>query len=147
MKRIVLLVVVCLTCLGAFSQEMIVRSFDVKANLRSDFGIGVGMTMNVLAPSIDFAPSYNYYFRGNDANAWHLDGDFHYNFFFPSDVELYPLVGLTFFHCGKSYFGMNLGGGLTYNFSDSWALKSELKYQFVHRWDDLYFSVGFSYRF
>lgn len=125
---------------------MIFRTFDMKANLRSDFGIGVGVTMNMINPNIDFAPSYSYYFRGNDANAWHLDGDFHYNFFFPT-VELYPLVGLTYFRCGSGYFGVNMGGGVTYNFADEWALKSELKYQLVKHWDDLFFSVGISYRF
>lgn len=130
--------------MGASAQ--MIRSFDVKANLRSDFGFGVGMTVNMMVPHLDIAPSYNYYFR-DGKNAWHLDADLHYNLDVAPLVELYPLAGVSFFYCGKGYAGLNLGAGVTYNFSSDWALKSELKYQFVKRWNDLYFSVGLSYRF
>ena len=77
MKKIMMLVVVCLMTLGASAQ--MIRTFDVKANLRSDFGFGFGMTVNLMTPHLDLAPSYNYYFR-NGKNAWHLDADLHYNF-------------------------------------------------------------------
>ena len=144
MKKIMMLVVVCLMTLGASAQ--MIRTFDVKANLRSDFGFGFGMTVNLMTPHLDLAPSYNYYFR-NGKNAWHLDADLHYNFDLAPQFELYPLGGVSYYYCGKGYAGLNLGAGITYNFSSDWALKSELKYQFVKHWDDLYFSVGLSYRF
>ncbi len=144
MKRILLMVFVCLLCTGASAQ--IIRTFDVKANLRSDFGVGVGMTVNLMVPHLDLAPSYNYYFcRGK--NAWHIDADLHYNFDVASLVELYPLGGVTYYYRGKGYAGLNLGAGVTYNFAPEWALKGELKYQFVKRYDDLYVSIGMAYRF
>ncbi len=144
MKKICFLLFACIIGLEASAQMM--RSFDAKANLRSDFGFGVGLTVNMMVPHLDIAPSYNYYFR-DGKNAWHLDADLHYNFNIDPLVELYPLVGVSCFYCGKGYAGLNLGAGVTYNFSSEWALKSELKYQFVKHWDDLFFSVGVSYRF
>lgn len=145
MKRFLLLLVICMMGAGAASAQ-IFRSFDVKANFRSDFGFGVGTTINMMVPNLDLVPSFNYYFRSG-ANAWHVDADLHYNFEVAPLVELYPLGGVSYYYCSKGYLGLNLGGGVTYNFSPEWALKGELKYQFVKHWDDLYFSVGVSYRF
>lgn len=144
MKRIFLLVFVCLLGIGTSAQ--IIRTFDVKANFRSDFGVGVGMTINLMVPHLDLTPSYNYYFRSGK-NAWHIDADLHYNFDVAPLVELYPLGGVSYYYCGKGYAGLNLGAGVTYNFAPEWALKSELKYQFVKHWDDLYVSIGVAYRF
>ena len=50
-----------------------VRSLDMKANLRSDFGLGIGVTFQ-LPRNFEFAPSLNYYF--NDSNTLTIDGDF-----------------------------------------------------------------------
>ena len=50
-----------------------VRSLDMKANLRSDFGLGIGVTFQ-LPRNFEFAPSLNYYF--NDSNTLNIDGDF-----------------------------------------------------------------------
>ena len=103
------------------------------------------MTINLMVPHLDLAPSYNYYFRSGK-NAWHIDADLHYNFDVAPLVELYPLGGVSYYYCGKGYAGLNLGAGVTYNFAPEWALKSELKYQFVKHWDDLYVSIGVAYR-
>ena len=62
MRRFLLLLVICMMGAGAASAQ-IFRSFDVKANFRSDFGFGVGTTINMMVPNLDLAPSFNYYFR------------------------------------------------------------------------------------
>lgn len=145
MKKVLFIIVVCLTTsLGASAQ--MIRTLDVKANLRSDFGFGIGTTINIVGSHFDIVPSYNYYFR-SDKNAWHVDADIHYNFDIAPQFELFPLIGVSYVYCDKGYIGTNLGAGLTYNFAKEWALKTELKYQFVKHWDDLFFSIGFAYRF
>ena len=72
MKKILLMAVMCLMTMSAMAQ---IKSVDVKANLRGDFGIGAGLTMPVF-DKIDFAPNFNYYFT--DGTVFTLDGDFHY---------------------------------------------------------------------
>lgn len=142
-KKWISLVVACLLTIGASAQMM--RSFDVKANFRGDFGFGVGLTMNLL-DELDFAPSYNYYFRSG-TNAWHLDADMHYNFKVAPLWRVYPLAGVTYFRCGSGRFGANLGAGFSYDFDMEWSVKGEMKYQVVKRWDDLFVSVGVAYKF
>ena len=63
-----------------------VRSLDMKANLRSDFGLGIGVTFQ-LPRNFEFAPSLNYYF--NDSNTLTIDGDFRYRFELPRNFSLY----------------------------------------------------------
>ena len=65
-----------------------VRSLDMKANLRSDFGLGIGVTFQ-LPRNFEFAPSLNYYF--NDSNTLTIDGDFRYRFELPRNFSLYPI--------------------------------------------------------
>ena len=72
-----------------------VRSLDMKANLRSDFGLGIGVTFQ-LPRNFEFAPSLNYYF--NDSNTLTIDGDFRYRFELPRNFSLYPILGPVFFH-------------------------------------------------
>ena len=58
MKKLFMVALLCTMTVSAMAQ---IKSVDVKANLRGDFGIGAGITMPVLE-SIDFAPTFNYYF-------------------------------------------------------------------------------------
>ena len=74
MKKLFLMAVMCVMTMSAMAQ---IKSVDVKANLRGDFGLGVGITMPILE-NIDFAPNFNYYF--SDGTVFTIDGDFHYNF-------------------------------------------------------------------
>ncbi len=142
-KKWISLVVVCFMTIYSSAQMM--RAFDVKANFRGDFGFGVGLTMNVV-DELDFAPSYNYYFRSG-TNAWHLDADMHYNFKPIPLWRIYPLAGITYYRCEKGRFGANLGAGCSYDFDMEWCVKAEMKYQVIKHWDDLFVSVGISYKF
>ena len=95
-----------------------VRSLDMKANLRSDFGLGIGVTFQ-LPRNFEFAPSLNYYF--NDSNTLHADD---YN-----------------------KLGVDIGLGFAYDINSHWAIGAEGKYQYVDDWDDAYLSFCASYKF
>jgi len=145
MKKIFALTMVCMLSIAALAQNFKIKSFDVKGNFRSDFGIGAGVTMGV--DVFDFSPSYNYYFNSN-SNYWTLDADFHYNFVAARDVAIYPIAGLALLSDGDvTKIGADIGAGINYDLNSEWSLKAELKYQVIKNWDELYLSVGASYHF
>lgn len=124
------------------------KSLDMKANLRGDFGIGLGVTAQ-LPLKFEFAPSLNYYF--NDGNTLTIDADFRYRFDLPRNFSIYPVAGLVYFHCNPHHainkIGLNIGAGFAYDINPSWAVGAELKYQYVDNWDDAYLNIGASYKF
>ena len=112
-----------------------VRSLDMKANLRSDFGLGIGVTFPL-----------NYYF--NDSNTLTIDGDFRYRFELPRNFSLYPILGPVFFHADDyNKLGVDIGLGFAYDINSHWAIGAEGKYQYVDDWDDAYLSFCASYKF
>lgn len=78
MKKILLLVILSISAFAANAGG--VRSLDLKANLRHDFGLGVGVTFQ-LPKNFEIAPSLNFYF--NDGNMLTTDLDFRYRFELP----------------------------------------------------------------
>ena len=44
-------------------------------------------------------------------------------------------------------FGINLGGGIQYNFTDKVFLNGEIKYQIINNFNQLVFGVGVGYKF
>lgn len=122
-----------------------VRSLDMKANLRSDFGLGIGVTFQ-LPRNFEFAPSLNYYF--NDSNTLTIDGDFRYRFELPRNFSIYPILGPVFFHADDyNKLGVDIGLGFAYDINSHWAIGAEGKYQYVDDWDDAYLSFCASYKF
>ncbi len=143
MKKVFILAAIGLSSLAASAAG--IRSIDFKGNLRSDFGLGLGLTLQ-LPQNFEFAPSLNYYF--NDANTLTIDGDFRYRFELPRNFSLYPIAGPVFFHADDyNKLGVNLGCGFAYDINSAWAIGAELKYQYVNDWDDLYLTIGASYKF
>ena len=144
MKKIFAVLVLCATTLASSAQ---VKSIDIKGDLRSDFGVGVGITAD-LTKNFEVAPSFNYYFTDN--NLFHIDVDFHYNIGLGSNFTLYPIVGATYYHADApvegvdayNEFGVDLGAGLKYDFTSRIAGFVEGKYQWVDGADDSYFSLG-----
>ncbi len=117
-----------------------VKSIDIKGNLRSDFGVGVGITAD-LTNNFEISPSFNYYFT--DPSYFHIDADFHYNIGLGSNFTLYPIVGATYFHADDyNKFGVDLGAGIKYDFTQKIAGFVEGKYQWIDGGDDSYFSLG-----
>lgn len=147
MKKLFLMAVMCVMTMSAMAQ---IKSVDVKANLRGDFGLGVGITMPILE-NIDFAPNFNYYF--SDGTVFTIDGDFHYNFKLDQNWTVYPMVGLLWFHwapeIGSDYnkIGANVGAGARYSINSQWSAFAEAKYQWVSDFDETFFSLGVNYKF
>lgn len=148
MKKILIAATLCLSAITASAGGL--KSVDMKANLRSDFGLGVGITTQ-LPLNFEFAPSLNYYFSGD--NTFTIDADFRYRFELPRNFSIYPTVGLIYFHTkpdhhdGINKIGLNIGGGFSYDINSSWAVGAEVKYQYVNHWDDVYLTLGASYKF
>ena len=143
MKKILLLVILSISAFAANAGG--VRSLDMKANLRHDFGLGLGVTFE-LPKNFEIAPSLNFYF--NDGNMLTTDLDFRYRFELPKNFSLYPVLGLVYFHAHDyNHIGMNIGAGFGYDINSHWAVGMELKYQYVDEWDDAYFSLCAAYKF
>ena len=143
MKRFLLIVSLLVASVSASAMGF--RSLDLKANLRSDFGVGVGMSFNLPA-NFKFAPSFNYYF--DSGNAFTIDADFRYRFDLPKSFSIYPLAGPLYFHCkDHNNIGLNVGAGFSYDINDAWSVGAEAKYQYVNHFDDFYLSLGVSYLF
>ena len=108
-----------------------VRSLDMKANLRSDFGLGIGVTFQ-LPRNFEFAPSLNYYF--NDNNTLTIDGDFRYRFELPRNFSLYPILGPVFFHADDyNKLGVDIGLGFAYDINSHWAIGAEAQIPICRR--------------
>lgn len=139
MKKIFVTLMLCVMTIAASAQ---VKSVDVKADLRGDFGLGAGVTLG-LADKIDLAPRFNYYFADGGSNLFTIDGDFHYNFNVADKFDVYPIAGLVYLHATDfNKLGVNLGVGGKYQIKDNLGLFIEAKYQWVDGWDDTYFSLG-----
>lgn len=137
MKKIFATLALCVMTIAASAQ---VKSIDIKGDLRSDFGVGVGITAD-LTNNFELSPSFNYYF--GDYNYFHIDADFHYNIGLGSNFTLYPIVGATYYHADDyNKFGVDLGAGIKYDFTQKIAGFVEGKYQWVDGADDSYFSIG-----
>lgn len=157
MKKVILSLLMCVMTLAASAQ--VLKTVDVKANLRGDLGLGAGVTIG-LTNSVDFTPSLNIYF-GDDFLT--IDGDFHLNLPVGDSFVIYPIAGPTIAHDrwtsadpvslnkkkhSKMYLGVNLGCGGRYTVNNSLDVFAELKYQYLFGskgWDDTFFTVGASF--
>ena len=121
MKKIIISMMLALVAVTASAQ---IKTVDIKGSLRSDFGLGIGITGD-LSNKIEFSPSFNYYFI-EDCTCFQLEADFHYNIPLGSGFKFYPLVG----------------AGINYKFSSNVTGFVEGKYQWIDGGDDSYFSLG-----
>lgn len=146
MRKVFLSVAMCAMVMAASAQ---IKSVDVKANMRSDFGLGIGIT-TALNEKIDFAPSFNYYFS-EGANPFTIDADFHYNFGLADSFTVYPMAGAVLFHVTDfTKFGLNVGAGARYDVNEKIGVFAEAKYQFLidaNGADDTFFTLGVNYSF
>lgn len=122
-----------------------IQTIDFKGDLRSKFGLGVGVTAD-LTDNIEFSPAANFYF--GDITNVQAEADFHYKFDLGDDFTLYPLVGagLDFNNAKDSKsdvnFLVNLGCGVKKDFTSNLAGFVECKYQWVGGGGETYFSLG-----
>lgn len=152
-------------CAMAFAANAQIETLDLRANLRSDLGIGIGLTADI-GNDFEFSPSFNYYFWDCGTH-FDLEGDFHYNIDLGKKFTFYPVFGLLLHytdldddhhchidhhhnahhdHCdcydGQARLGVDLGCGLKYDFSRKCAGFMEAKYQYVKHDSETFFSMG-----
>lgn len=148
MRKIIISFMLCVMSLTTSAQ---IKSLDLKGSLRSDFGLGAGITFGVLE-YVDFAPSFTYYFP-SDGTAFSVDTEFHYNIDVNDRIGLYPVIGGTIYHrnysqkADRTKIGLNAGVGIRYFLTDQVSLIGEAKYQFLFMGDNLddpVISVGIS---
>ena len=107
---------------------------DFAAQVRKDFWLG-GDISQITGQAGIFFP-YKTSFR--------LDVDYHFNIRSSegSTSRFYPLVGASFaFNGDGSEFGLNVGGGANFMFTDTMAGFAELKY-IISDWDGFAITVG-----
>ena len=148
MKKLLFTLFLCVSALSSSAQ---LKTIDLRANVRGDFGIGAGVTMGVLQ-YIDFAPSFNYFFT-DGGSTWSADADFHYNIELDDEWELYPLAGGCLVHGRnenhdtRNKLGIDLGCGVHYYLTDQVDLFGEIKYPFLIHEDGMsktYLTIGVS---
>lgn len=143
MKKILFTLALCVMTLAASAQ---VKSIDIKGDLKSDFGVGVGITAD-LVKNLELAPSFNYYFVDN-CTVGTIEADFHYDFQVANNWNVYPIAGVALHYAkpknldASTKLGVNLGVGTEYYVTPSVAAFVECKYQWVEHYDDTYFSLG-----
>jgi len=143
MKKILFTLTLCVMTLAASAQ---VKSIDIKGDLKSDFGLGIGITSD-LGKNIELAPSFNYYFT-DGGTCGTIEADFHYDFAVANNWNVYPIAGVALHYFdpevgdATTKFGVNLGVGTEYYVTGNVAAFCEAKYQWVDGYDDTYFSLG-----
>lgn len=116
-------------------------------NLRAGFGISEKLNINAGA---------TYYLDGvDDFSAFSIDVDAHYIFAITENFKAYPLAGIslgvvTLSFGGESEteadFGVNLGAGASYNFTDNLKAFLEAKYT-IEAFDQFVPTLGVNYSF
>lgn len=166
MKKILLSFLLCAMTMFASAQ---IETLDIKADLRGDFGLGIGISAD-LGGDFEFSPSFNYYFWDCGTH-FDVEGDFHYNVDLGKKFTLYPVFGLLLhfkdlddhcyhaahhhlhhdhfdhnLHCecydGAARLGVDVGCGIKYDFSRKCAGFIEGKYQYVKHESETYFALG-----
>lgn len=153
MKKLLLALVFCVSAIAANAQFQF-KSLDVSANFRSDFGLGVGATLETFE-NLDFSPKFTLFFPSAGTELM-VDADFHYNFNVAPQWQIYPIAGLAYFHHGITAngqsvnvdkLGVNLGVGGRYNVTERLGIFAEGKYSWLRDADKAYLSIGVNIRF
>lgn len=171
MKKLFFCAIAMMFGLGAHaqqSQSAVGVNLSYPSDLKSP-GIGVkawyGFTDAIRAQA-----SFDYFLKKDGVSAWDLNLDAHYLFSVGEQLKVYPLAGLSYLHSKVSVdiptmtvpgtkieggnvsasdgnFGVNLGGGVQYDLTETLALNGELKYQIIKDASQVVFTVGLAYKF
>ena len=125
--------------------------FALSFNANAQFEIGGGLVFSTesgptigvdarvqfgVAETFRIAPSLNYLFKSDGVSILEINGDVHYPFAVTESVTIYPIGGLNItrisvdlgFGSGSdSEIGINLGGGVNFNITESIRAFAELK--------------------
>lgn len=164
MKRILFSLLIVLVSTGIYAQkgEMSAGgSLGLELNDNTHLLIGGRFQYNVL-DQLRLAPNINYALQSSDVSAFEFNADAHY--LFPikdTKFTIYPLAGLCLYNWhydtnigygsdisdSGTEFGINLGCGTHYDFTDKVLFFGELKYTIVNNYDGLAIYAGIAYRF
>lgn len=121
----------------------------------SNVGLGAKFQWNVI-DRLRLEPSFNYFFEKDYVSMWDLNLNVHYQFPVGAKFDLYPLAGLSVLGAKASVlgysakdteFGLNLGGGVDYKLTDTWAINVEAKYKIGGEWSRFIVTAGVVYKF
>ena len=146
MKKLIASAMLVASAVTASAQ---IRTIDAKSSIRNDFGLGIGITVD-LTDNIEFSPSASYYFAGSSITNLQAEADFHYKFDVGDEFTVYPILGggLDYDNTKDSHsdlnFLLNMGCGLKKDFTSTLAGFVECKYQWIggHGRDGAYLTAG-----
>ena len=150
------MVLACCAVLGlaAHAQKKGDQAFGVNLSYADDLetvGLGVKYQYS-FTKRIRGEASFDYFLEKNELNVWDLNANVHYLFPLDKKFTLYPLAGVTFVHASAfsvsdSNFGINLGGGGSYEIDSKWRANVEMKYQAFDGGGQFVPSIGLAYKF
>lgn len=154
MKKLVLLACCLALGLGAHAQKKGQQAFGVNLSYADDFetaGFGVKYQYN-FTKRVRGEGAFDYFFKHKGLKAWDLNANVHYLFPLDRKFTLYPLAGMTLVHLSgwgdsNSSFGINLGGGGSYEIDSKWRANIEMKYQAFDGGGQFVPSIGLAYKF
>jgi outer membrane protein X len=172
MKKVISVFLLTLAvCLNGFAQKG-----EKAVGLNLGYGseiktIAIGAKFNYgITDQIRLSPSFNYFFEKDGLSGWEVNADVHYLFSVAPKISVYPLAGLTFtgwtFDWGglfedlggveiegesnsntETKLGLNIGGGIGYQLTNTIAIGLELKYSLVSDFDQLVPTINLTYKF
>ncbi len=150
------MVLACCAVLGlaAHAQKKGDQAFGVNLSYADDLetvGLGVKYQYS-FTKRVRGEGSFDYFFENRGLKAWDLNANVHYLFPLDKKFTLYPLAGLTLVHLSAfggsdSNFGINLGGGGSYEIDSKWRANVEMKYQAFDGGGQFVPSIGLAYKF
>lgn len=98
MKKVLLLVFVAMTCIGAFAQNAGDKAVGVNVSYGTDaknIGLGVKGLYNLTDP-IRFEAAANYWLKKDGVTCWDVQANAHYLFKVGDMLAIYPLGGVGY---------------------------------------------------
>ncbi|MGM9803785.1 MAG: outer membrane beta-barrel protein [Muribaculaceae bacterium] len=162
MKKTILTLIATVACVISASAQGL-GSLGANFLYGSKFdqvGLGVSYKVN-LTENFRIAPEMQYFFSNKNMKTWDANANIEYVSTLFDDLKFYPLVGFTYSHWTQEVkvvhvdkavntwdrFGVNIGGGIEYNFTDEIALVAELRGQLIKSYSQCVLSIGVKYNF
>lgn len=140
MKKFFVTMLMCLMVSAALWAQ------DGKWGVGLNLGYGTGISKGLLGGRVlydiddrfDVVGSFNRYFKKGEWKCWDINADFHWNVYHHELFEVYPLVGISFYHekfspldYNELFFGVNLGAGIMFDITENWKIGAEMRGQIM----------------
>lgn len=158
MKKILMLACAMLLSATMFAQQGDKSlGFNIKYGLDEPKSTGFGIKGQYgFTDKIRGEASFNYFMKKHGAQMIDINANIHYVFTFLTFDELgiYPLAGVTLQSVNpdegssESKFGLNIGAGAEYSFSEKIKVNLEFTYKLASKnWDRSLVGIGVAYKF